>query len=59
MCPPSGWSYMLFHRTAGAMQGQTSYKASLEARLNIFQPSRNAVNQFITDNPPAFTPNIE
>jgi len=49
----------LLHSTAGAMQGKTSYKASLEARLNIFRPSRSAVEQFIAKYPPAFTPRIE
>jgi len=41
------------------MQGKMSYKTSLEARLNIFQPSRSAVNQFVVKHPPAFTPKVE
>ena len=49
----------LLHSTAGAMQGKTSYKTSLEARLNLFRPSRSAVAQFIAKHPPAFTPKVE
>jgi len=49
----------VMHSTAGAMQGKTSYKSSLEARLNIFRPSRDAVDQFVVTHPPAFTPKVE
>ena len=51
--------FRFLHSTAGAMQGKTSYKSSLEARLNLFQPSRTAVDQFVTKHPPAFTPKVE
>ena len=49
----------LLHSTAGAMQGNLSYRASLEARLNIFRPSHTALDEFIAKNPPAFTPKVE